>query len=149
MKTFIKQLKLFPILGIIAVVAYWIALTLFIVRYIAPTITNCIIAILSLVTGWIFSYLSYNQNQRKETLLIKKLIRLYFDEEDINYRQYGIIKLECLNTKKKVIVNIYLSAPGIFIGKGANTIDKVKNFLETSLPKKNIQLHLIESDIWN
>ncbi|MDA1061102.1 MAG: 30S ribosomal protein S3 [bacterium] len=57
-----------------------------------------------------------------QDLAIQKLIEAKLEQE-------GISKVEIMRTQGKVILNIHTSKPGVIIGRGGETIEKLKDLL--------------------
>lgn len=57
-----------------------------------------------------------------QDLAVEKLIKTKLEAD-------GVSKIEIMRTQGKVIINIYTSKPGVIIGRGGETIEKLKEML--------------------
>lgn len=105
----------------------------------------------------LFTYKGKRLSLRAEHIYSNK-IRLFFEgrgsEFEANFQEpivnmplinLGITAFEVREFKNKRKFIITLKRPGLLIGKGGETIDKLKEYLSNG---KTAKIHIIESKLW-
>jgi small subunit ribosomal protein S3 len=73
----------------------------------------------------------------QEDLKLRKAIR-------DKYPEAGISLVETERQANKVIVNVHTARPGVVIGRGGQRVDEMRQFLESQLVGKKVQLNIQE-----
>jgi len=84
----------------------------------------------------------------------KYYISCFFDGSEyvepmvnVSLSSLGITNLSFRRFKKETVITITLERPGLLIGKGGSTIDKLQEYLST--PELPVRINIIESRLWN
>ena len=109
------------------------------------------------IINWLLKLLQpkFTKEQIKRINFTKSILKTYFDgcyevdpiEKNITTYSLGITNIEFHFEKDLLILSITLLRPGLLIGKGGRTIDKLSEHLNGS--KKPVKIHIIESKLWN
>jgi len=94
---------------------------------------------IGITTDWDSKWYANKTNFKKlfhQDLEIDKLIRKTIAQE-------GISKIEILRTQGKVVININTAKPGLIIGRGGETVEKLKELLNKKF-KENFALNIKE-----
>lgn len=94
---------------------------------------------LGITTDWDSKWYANKANFKKlfhQDLEIDKLIRKTIAQE-------GISKIEILRTQGKVVININTAKPGLIIGRGGETVEKLKETLNKKF-KENFAVNIKE-----
>lgn len=93
---------------------------------------------IGITRDWDSKWFATKGNFRKmlhQDLAIQKLLNAKLEE--------GVSKIEILRTQGKAIINVYTSKPGLIIGRGGETIDKLKDELHKKF-KENFSINIKE-----
>jgi len=81
-------------------------------------------------------------------------IRSFFDGSEyvepmvnVSLSSLGITNLSFRKFKKEIVITITLERPGLLIGKGGSTINRLESYLST--PELPVNIEIIESRLWN
>ena len=89
-------------------------------------------------------------SQRQQSFY-KGTIRCFFDDNDNlpNLISLGITNLKFRKIKNQIEITITLERPGLLIGKGGSTINKLSEFL-SNCPRDYlpVKINIIESKLW-
>ena len=119
------------------------------------------------------TYLSFKRKIRKtcfekplskyDSYLLKQTYRHYFDgvPDSCQWKQWappisnfsslelGITNMRAYSLKEKTILEISTYRPGICIGKGGSLINSCREYLRKELKFPNIEIYLVETNIWD